>query len=530
MSEIYQFYDSAQDEKYAEGVQITKQNLDSQVDPGIRQAVDMPLNYIIEFAIYPIAAAPNGVYTSIFQITDNGTDMGSDTGNPRNPGIWFEPGTSKLCVILSPKKGSQTVLVEPSADLSLNTWYDISVKVNGSTITLDINEDESGYTFTKSVEIVTAEKRIAAPNSVFYCSSPWYSPANAKIKDIAIIKLPDAVKTRSDDPTYYPPFPNDISNEQMDEIKYQDSLFWKNRDEMTSLKSKLGDIQSVSFGDLQNYQSSLDGLVQAINERMTELTLYQNIASTNNNVNQEILYKQEQLTRLENDQLTDQLRELENIQNMISNKERILMESNMYMKKNQENIYALSWSVIIALLIFGAVGAYGAGKIDGTKLGGAISLIIFIYFFILGFIYNWFYMRDALYILRQRREKILNERIQKWGISDAQERMRTRIYGPEDQWIEDNCTKPCGATEEESYALYAQETTKPVKGHFYNDGSSPAQLLVPKPTKDTTIFEDGIDWVDYSKNSNLYYEQNKKKIRMNQPGVFKGNFTYTADL
>ncbi len=530
MSEIYQFYDSAKDEVYAEGVKITKQNIDTQVDPGIRQGVDMPLNYIIEFSVNISKAAAEGSYDNIIQISDNGTDSDNKTGSPRNPGIWLAPASTKLHCILWMKDGSYNVIEEPSNGLSLNTWYDVSFKVNGNTITLDINDEESGYTFIKSIDMVEPSGRVATPNSVFYCASPWYTAASGLIKDITIIKLPDSVKTRSDDPTYYPPFPNDISKEQMDEIKYQDSLFWKNRDEMTSLKSKLGDIQSVSFGDLQNYQSSLDELVKGINERMTELTLYQNIASTNNNVNQEILYKQEQLTRLENDQLTDQLRELENIQNMISNKERILMESNMYMKKNQENIYALSWSVIIALLIFGAVGAYGAGKIDGTKLGGAIGLIVFIYFFILGFIYNWFYMRDALYILRQRREKILNERIQKWGISDAQERMRTRIYGPEDQWIEDNCTKPCGATEEESYALYVQETTKPVKGHFYNDGSSPAQLLVPKPTKDTTIFEDGIDWVDYSKNSNLYYAQNKKKILMNQPGVFKGNFTYTADL
>jgi hypothetical protein len=85
---------------------------------------------------------------------------------------------------------------------------------------------------------------------------------------------------------------------------------------------------SNAYNYLNTNNSTVQELVNAINQNLAELNLIQNELSTVNNLNQEALVKKDQLLRMENDDLMKQLRELETIQSTITNKDRLILEIN----------------------------------------------------------------------------------------------------------------------------------------------------------------------------------------------------------
>ena len=58
------------------------------------QYVSMPVNFQITFDINPKSIVSGNVWQNIFHISSNNTDYSFGSGaNPRNPGLWFYPGT-----------------------------------------------------------------------------------------------------------------------------------------------------------------------------------------------------------------------------------------------------------------------------------------------------------------------------------------------------------------------------------------------------------------------------------------------------
>jgi hypothetical protein len=88
--------------------------------------------------------------------------------------------------------------------------------------------------------------------------------------------------------------------------------------------------------NINNYENTnvtaIPDIINAINENLAELTLVQNNLSTENNINQEILVKKDQLLRMKNDDLMKQLKKLEIIQSNIANKDRIIEQTNHNIK------------------------------------------------------------------------------------------------------------------------------------------------------------------------------------------------------
>jgi hypothetical protein len=84
---------------------------------------------------------------------------------------------------------------------------------------------------------------------------------------------------------------------------------------------------NINTLDTATNDSTTSDIIQAINENLAELTLVQNQMNMDNNINQEILIKKQQLLKFKNDDLMKQLQELEIIESNITNKDKIIQSS-----------------------------------------------------------------------------------------------------------------------------------------------------------------------------------------------------------
>ena len=209
--------------------------------------------------------------------------------------------------------------------------------------------------------------------------------------------------------------------------------------------------------------------------------------NTFNNVNQEALLKQQQLLKMENDSLMNQLRELENIQNIVINKDRIIDQTNQNIIDSDNNIKLLVICIILGIILLVCVylRGYGTLKSNGIFYGiFAIYVMVFIY------VFNVFYIKTAVSYLMDRRSIRLNNVLQKWSAVSAANKQENK-YGSKSSW-------EAGDT-----------IQSPRSGYYYYDGTAPQQLLVPLPSSDnSTNFREKIDWVDYSSNGTIPYQNN----------------------
>lgn len=265
---------------------------------------------------------------------------------------------------------------------------------------------------------------------------------------------------------------------------------------------------------------SIESTFKALNQNLAQLDFIQNQLNTVDNLYKETLLKQSDLIRLENEDLKKQLQELEIIQSNISNKDRLIQQTNYNIMRQELNIYVLIVSCVLALFLIVAIYMYGIGKITMPIFSGIVSFIILVYIILFVYSYNIFYFKDAMSYLRNRQKVNLQwgHYVKKWG-NVVRSDIASRREHIKDEWIENNCECPIGevAGEEEEGAV-ASETQEesdgsPVMGkiypdrpgYFYYDGSSPQQLLVPTP--DSKILNQKIDWADYSPNGQMQYIQ-----------------------
>ena len=143
--------------------------------------------------------------------------------------------------------------------------------------------------------------------------------------------------------------------------------------------------------------TAIPNIVKEINNNLKELTLVQNELNKENNINQEILVKKDQLLKMKNDDLMKQLRELEIIQSNIENKNRIIEQTNDNINKQNTNINNLIISAVLAALLFIAVFLYGSGKLDKGIFSILLIIIIYCYLLLFIYTYNIFYLKDAVF-------------------------------------------------------------------------------------------------------------------------------------
>jgi len=270
--------------------------------------------------------------------------------------------------------------------------------------------------------------------------------------------------------------------------------------------------------------------IQVINLEFQNYHDIQNSLNARDNLMKESILKQDLLIKFQNDDLSHQLSMLENIESNISNKSRIIDQSNQNIKNNDTSIYVLSISIIFALLYTALVVAFGIKKIDHKKLVTGLIIVTVIYGLFLIYSYNILYLKTAFnYLEFTKKEKIANK-LKEWNDNQTSSTSEA-LYGNESDWIAENCNCPADSGLTSTEWDSANNFTDITKGFFYYDGTAPQQLLIPNPVN-TGIgmdpkYTSKIDWVDHSPNGNRKFYNNSNKIQTDDTQFY--NYKNTTD-
>jgi hypothetical protein len=278
--------------------------------------------------------------------------------------------------------------------------------------------------------------------------------------------------------------------------------------------------------------TSIPNIIQAINENLAELTLIQNKLNTDNNINQEILVKKDQLLRLKNDDLMKQLRDLEMIESNIANKDRIIEQTNYNIDNQNSSIYNLVISLILALILCVSLFLYGTYRLDPKIFLIILIIVILCYLFLFLYTYNIFYLKDTLtYLFKAHYADRIENSVIKWA-DEVKTTAKNKIDELEQKWIDNHCKCPPPAPPAPpdvpvSPLNVENVGSKEIPGHFYYDGTAPAQLLVPTPNPKKIGLDQKIDWVDYSSNGNILYNPQTNNLDYDNKQYY--NYKNTTD-
>lgn len=285
------------------------------------------------------------------------------------------------------------------------------------------------------------------------------------------------------------------------------------------------------FATYENSDSSVQGIVEEPTENGTggnsnidHAINTMNTSLGTANLNREITLKTEELTQLENQDLSNQLKQLQGLQTTIFSKER-LIEDNMYeAERNATNIRVLSGSIIFGVLFFVLIYVYGIQTL-GAPLVRTIGIaLVVIYILFIFYQYNIFYLKDSIGMLISF--KFLSNIGAKIDAKtkEINKRATDMTY---DLWVQNHCSCPTdydlnsGEDEEDnswetgiSGSGLSGETEVP--GVYYQDGSAPNQLLVPTNSlSNSGRYKDKITYSDYNEkdplNSYLNNERNTEQ-------------------
>jgi len=232
------------------------------------------------------------------------------------------------------------------------------------------------------------------------------------------------------------------------------------------------------------------------------------------------LLKQENLLKLKNEKIFNQLIILENIQNAILNKSRIIEQINLNIQEQDLNIKVLLFGILLAIILFIAVLFYGYKKIKIDVLFFIFIILLLCFFIIYIYSYNIFYFYDVISSLFGHNLQRLEYNIIK-NSENIDKNLRTNLYGDESTWMNNNCDCPDIVQEEILYAndgniIESDDSNDDANNIYYYDRSAPQQLIMPLPPSiynEKSSNYDKIDWVDFSYNGNKYY--NKSNLNNN---------------
>ncbi len=254
-----------------------------------------------------------------------------------------------------------------------------------------------------------------------------------------------------------------------------------------------------SYAPIEHFASQIE---QNINNTNTSLST----SNTTNNTNvdtyqiqRETLYRKEQLNDFENKEIENQYKKMENLQSSIFTKERLIEENLYQAEKHELQIRIITGSMLFVLFLFIIIIMYGIGNIDNAKLTKYCILLFSLYVLFLMYQYNVFYLRDSLSnIFTLNFFKGIGERIE-----TSEEQMKRSVqrikYGMDyDEWKSKNCgICPSNDPTEISAMSYSGDEVTGTQGFYYQDGSSPNQLIYPRNTLATSgKYQDTIHHID----------------------------------
>ena len=247
-----------------------------------------------------------------------------------------------------------------------------------------------------------------------------------------------------------------------------------------------------------------------------------NVGIFANNVNQEILLKQEKLLELKNQEIDLQLQNLDHLQNTIINKDRYVQQTNDSIKNKNDSIVFLIISIVFAILIMIIVALYGYKYLDEKKMTMLLIILAVIYAIVYIIVYDVFYLRSSFKYIFNNRDEIIAKKLSNWKFGQRFiNNMDDVLYGSESSWIQNNCQQPCNSSqtiqeEEGTYANITQDTYIPAAGYFYYDGSSPAEQLYPTPNYNNSSAQGG----------HYTFTSNGKSVNVTSQIVYPDNVEY----
>jgi hypothetical protein len=314
---------------------------------------------------------------------------------------------------------------------------------------------------------------------------------------------------------------------------------------------------SYAVGGIENpigYNDNLTTtkeIIKSINLNLSQLNYIQNQLNLKNNINQEALLKQEELLKMENDDLMNQLKKLENIESIISNKDRMIDQTTKNIEITNKNIKFITITIFLVIIILVLLILFYYNILSLSLISTIITLIIIIYLPIILYSYNIFNTKDILsYMMNKKDYKLAYKKLGFKNIEDIIKE-NEKMLKDKLSWIDNNCSCKNGniTDEEDNYLKFNSNLHKLSPGYFYYDDSAPPQLLVPNPGD---YDNDQISWVDYSTNgilrfknnnttqeddNNYYYNyqnkldpRNKLTDKLNKSHTLVNNVTYTKNM
>jgi len=286
--------------------------------------------------------------------------------------------------------------------------------------------------------------------------------------------------------------------------------------ESTNLNTNYTELSKNNFQD--NSKITTD-LVKSLNENLSQLNFIQNEMNLLSNLNQESLLKKEQLLKMKNEELMEQLRSLEVIQSSITNKDRLIQQSNKHIETQNLNIYVLSILGGLGGTLFLLINLKGFNIISQSRFNMMLTIHLIIFVVTIVYSYNTFYFKDAMTYLFDRRQLRISQQIKKM-VDEKNEFSDNK----ESDWIEENCSCPISDSADDSYAIDKNTTQKEHPGHFYYDGTAPQQIIVDLPTEEGK-YNQKINWVDYSQGGKAMYNPKTNKTTYSNKQYYNYNET-----
>jgi hypothetical protein len=260
--------------------------------------------------------------------------------------------------------------------------------------------------------------------------------------------------------------------------------------------------------------TTVPDITRTANTYLDTLNISESAGNLVNNGLQQDIVLRDQLSKMENEDITNQLRNLNNIESNIENKSRLISQINDNMSNNDTNINVLIVSIIFSIIFLTTLILYGYTIVSKKIFYYSLYGLGIIYIFYVLYSYDIFYLKSALNKLFTRNfEKRLENTVQTWSKS-IEDTLQKDLYGTKQDWVKNNCDCPTQELDEEGdqnvYPMIddgSNTVFEETPGYFYYDGSTPQQLLIPTP--DSRILNQNINWVDYSQNSSTnYYNYN----------------------
>ena len=274
------------------------------------------------------------------------------------------------------------------------------------------------------------------------------------------------------------------------------------------------DLAYTNYSNYENNNDTISDIVILLNSNIKELNYIQNQMSRVNNLNQENLFKQQELLKMQNEDLNNQLRELEIIQSTIANKDRYIDQVNDNISNQNVNIRVLVISILLAILLLAIIVLFGYGIFQYFQFITLLVIIVLCYLILFLYSYNIYHFRDSIDRLSglNKNLKKLDDKLNKWSSTVNQE-LINELNGNESVWINNHCSCPPSEEDENNsnsnsnsynvYQEYNDVSEIEIPGYFYYDGTAPQQLITPSSVNSNQ----DINWVDFSQNGLLKYSK-----------------------